>query len=451
MITMFLTLFYVLISLLLLNLVIIIHELGHYSAARFFGFYAQEVSIGFGRLLFQSIDNHNTRWSLRLWPLGGYVDFYSHDVSSQSIRYASLGYFKQTCIILGGIIANLVTAFLILTLCFYSGFYDRRMIVMEVSPSSPAYQLGIRSGDQLLTINNNPCVNWEITQLAMILYHANAQEFTIEYSQDGETFKNSVSTGNWDTISHEHSILDRFGTTPIYDRYSLRIQSVLPNSPAQQHGLVSGDKIYSIDSIPLSNAEDLVKYIYARPYQTVTIRVEKSELEIVDINITLGAKGLIVPTGFLGARFFPSLSYDDIYVYHTYDLSTSVYLAGKTILYYLATSMFIIAYVITGKMSLSVFSGPIYIIAQTQQLLGYQQIILTLRWFAAINICLAFVNLLPLPVLDGGQWLLLTLEKLFHRPIPGNIKSWLYAICYGGLLGLVVTVSILDLQKVLLG
>ena len=84
-----------------------------------------------------------------------------------------------------------------------------------------------------------------------------------------------------------------------------------------------------------------------------------------------------------------------------------------------------------------------------QQFFYYQMFVGILRWIAAINICLAFVNLLPLPVLDGGQWLILAIERMLGQPLPDHVRFWLFAISYSALLGLLVSITILDLQKLL--
>ena len=96
-------------------------------------------------------------------------------------------------------------------------------------------------------------------------------------------------------------------------------------------------------------------------------------------------------------------------------------------------------------------AGPVFIISQTQTIIYYEYFISLLRWFAAINICLAFANLIPLPMLDGGQWLILCIEKILGRPLSNNTKEWLYALCFGFLVALMVTITLQDISRVMRG
>ena len=438
-------------SLLTLHFVIIIHELGHYYAARLSSFMAKEVSIGFGKCLYSWKDNYGTTWSLRLWPFGGYVDFSGLKPKQQNLAFQRLGFLRQSFIIFGGIIANLTTAFILLSFCFFHGYDERKMTILRITQDSPAYESGLKSGDSIISIEDLQTINWELTQLKLIQLQFNQQPFTINYQRQSHEFQAEFSPKNWPILSQKQSILDIIGITPIYDDYSNTIVSVSAYSPAYNLGLTSGDSIIKMNGQAIVNGESLSQWIYNHPGEEVSITYTDGKTgEIKSGNIIIESRGLFRPYGYLGIYLSPKYSLSEIYHPISFSVSESFFYAYQTIVYYISTSFIILYYVISGKMSLSVFSGPIGILIQSQKIISYQHLIIYLRWFSAIHICLAFINLLPIPILDGGQWCMLVIEKLIRKPISSDLRSWIYACCYGLIIGMLVTVTLLDLQSLLI-
>ena len=431
----FYTLLSLLTSLLLLNLVIMIHELGHYFTAYYSGMIAQEVSVGFGKVLYSIRDSKGTMWSLRLWPLGGYVDLYGTKTKQQSMLFH-------------GIICNLFAAFLVLTLCFTSGFDQKKLIVHSVTSNSPAMQAGLQPGDRLVAIDNTPLKNWELTQLRFILYTTSYAEHTLTYQREGKYHTTTISSANWPMFGSNNTILSAFGILPIHDPLSLTVSAVAADSAASLAGLRPGDTIQALNGEPVVSVSALIKSIRSLPGEHVTLRIARNH-NTYDLSFVVDKQGWLLSSGVLGARFNPTIPYSEMYQYQSYPLLESATLSLETIGYYLLTSFVVLAYLITGKLTLSMLAGPVFIISQTQQFLHYKLFIALMRWFAAINICLAFANLIPLPMLDGGQWCILCIEKLRGKPLSNNTKEWLYALCFGFLVALMTTITLLDISRIL--
>lgn len=444
------TLISLLLSLLLLNTVIMIHELGHYVAAAYAGMTAHEVSVGFGRILFSTKDQYGTTWSWRLWPLGGYVDLYGPNAQKQADYFSTLSFFKQSLILFAGILVNLFSAFVVLTLCFTTGFDQKKLIIQDIEPYSPAAEIGLKAGDTLVAVDDIPLENWELTQLRFILFTTSHKERSLSYQRNGTPYHTNFSSANWPLFSSEKTILTTFGIKPLRDPLSLTLSAVQVGGPAAFAGMEIGDTIIAVDDTPVSGVRDLIQIVREMPGETVTITVSRAG-ELIDIPVQIGVKGWLRTHGILGVRFSQTMSHAELYQYTSYPLHHAALMSITTISAYLVTSFVVLGYLITGKLSLSMLAGPVFIISQTQTIIYYEYFISLLRWFAAINICLAFANLIPLPMLDGGQWLILCIEKILGRPLSNNTKEWLYALCFGFLVALMVTITLQDISRVMRG
>ena len=393
-------------TLLSIACIILIHELGHYLAARLNKLYAHSVSIGFGKCLLSYTDTHNTTWQLRALPLGGYVDLIGSECNKKT-QWTNLHYLQKSSIILAGITSNLILAWLLLTITTSIGFEQRSSIVAKVYPNTPAAEMSLLPGDKIVKINHTPVANIEQTMLTIAMAHNHYDRFSITVLRQGQ--ERILHTHNhWQLIQEKRSITRNFGISFQRDYTPATLTHVAKYSAAEQAGLRRYDKIISINDRPVYTAHDVTDYLRDHPKQPLTLTILRQQQKIT---ITINKNHNAIKT----LRFQPPTKQTAEYFIYQEPLTKASYSSLHLIYQHLYLQTNILFQIVIGKLSIHILSGPVEILQLSFMLSHSVAFMLWLRWLAAINISLAFINLLPLPILDGGQWLITTLTALTGR------------------------------------
>lgn len=397
----------ILVALLALSLLIIIHELGHFLAAKSAGIKVLEFSLFMGPKLF-SVTKGETMYSLRLIPMGGFVKMEGEEESSDDPRaFANQPVGKKAMVVSAGPIMNILTAFVFAVIFLTpTGFYTNK--ITGIADDSPLKRVGAEVGDRLVSYGGKRFFDIA-TDMNIFMYGEDGREKEVVYFDADENQKVTKVVAPGRTATR---IRLGFTAKLAGNEASNIIDMVETDSPMDKAGIRRGDKVIKLDDTEVSNTEEIREYLNAaREDKTapLTVTVDRNGetltfeniVPFADFQYTLG-----INAEHKQGNFFEVLkaSFD-------YCVST-------------IRSVFIsIGWLINGTVSFKELSGPVGIIGtvgsvvETQQPVGY--ILLNLVYLCSfISINLGIMNLIPLPALDGGMLLILLIEKIRRKPLP---------------------------------
>jgi regulator of sigma E protease len=401
------------------SVLIIVHELGHFFAARLFGVKVTDFSIGFGPALFKK-KIRQTNLSVCLFPLGGYIKM-AGDNRSESRGYRDEFFSKSPAIrsgiVFAGPLFNYILAFLFLIIIATVGFPVQDTIVGAVEKGSPAQEAGIQPGDKLVAVNDKKVETW--SQLKKEIYQAEAS-VDISLERNNEKIQLNVPVV-------EEEITDQLGRTTKVSQigimlYKPVIGEVIEQYPAEEAGIKEGDQILEVDGEKIENWQDLAENIQ-NSKEAVQLKIKRGK-EVFSLKVPVRKEEV---EGFKSGQEYISvigirpLSNEKI-------LKTAFpgsLLKGADML--LKTTLLSVKglwYMITDP-SISFresIAGPIYIsyiISKTAQ----HGLVALLQLISLLSIFLFIINLLPIPVFDGGHIVFFGIEKLKGSPLSQKTED----------------------------
>jgi regulator of sigma E protease len=402
---------------LVLGVLIIVHELGHYCVARWAGVKVVRFSVGFGRTLFsRRIGSDNTEWAISVFPLGGYVKMLDENegVVSPEEQHRSFNrqsVWRRMAIVVAGPAANLLLAILVYWWLFWHGTEEPRPIIGTPIASSPAALAGLENGEQVLKAGGEFVQTWQEMRWALVRKAVDQNAIELEVvNQRNEMAVRRLDLSSARKDGWEGDALEKLGIRFYRPRIPPVLGSVAPASAATVAGLRQGDEILAIDNEPIISWPDVVHTVRASPRKPLSFEIRRNDerllfsitpasfqeggREIGRIGVAVTDKGhsrsdmmVVVRYGFLSAL---GKAIDE-----TWDKSVfSLLMIGK---------------MITGEVSWRNISGPVTIADYAGQSakLGIDYY---LKFLALVSISLAVLNLLPIPILDGGHLLYYVLE-----------------------------------------
>jgi regulator of sigma E protease len=424
--------------LLLFGAAIFVHELGHFIVARWRGLKVEGFSIGFGPKIFGWTRN-GIDYALRWIPAGGFVKL-PQMITSETLEGKSDGKeplppispLSKTLVALAGPAMNAVFAFVLATVIFFVGLPElvNPAIIGAVEPGSPEAKLGIVAGDRIVEVNGKPVKSWEDTWMATAFAPTNVVPVTIEHGQARQTYylptKVNADVGlkllNLEPLSH-----------PVFT-------DIRPGSAAEEAGLKPNDKVVAFADVPIAGEEQLIRLIRKRPGEPTAIEVLRGKDRL---KLTVTPKlDPVKKAGFLGAGVAPDM--------------TSVYqvrwpgpppweLVGEECRRTFETVNALMHSKKTG-VGVGDLSGPPGILAglaaqvKTDFRLG-------LRFMILLNISLAILNLLPVPVLDGGHVTMAVAEAIRGRPLSPRVQEYATTVFAVLLISFMLYVSYNDVRR----
>ena len=403
-----------------LGVLIVVHELGHYLVARLCGVKVLRFSVGFGRpLATWRVGPDRTEWVVAAVPLGGYVkmvDEREGDVApaDRPRAFNRQSVWRRIAIVAAGPVANFLLAILLYWWLFMSGVQEAKPILAAPDPGTIAAEAGVARGDTIRAINGEPVagsqeVRWRLLQLALDRKSAQLEVVDARGTIDSRTLDLSrVSTGDI-----EGDLLAKLGLKLELTRAV--IGDVLAGSVAERAGLALGDRVVAIGDQPIGTWGDFVTRVRASPGRPLVIDIqrggERRRIELTPETATEGGKSI----GRIGAGSgaFYKVSYGPFEaatraVAKTWEMSVfSLRMLGK---------------MIVGEISWRNLSGPVTIADYAGQSasLGLAPY---LSFLALISISLGVLNLLPIPLLDGGHLMYYTIELLKGSPVSERVME----------------------------
>ncbi|CAB1368064.1 RIP metalloprotease RseP [Denitratisoma oestradiolicum] len=440
-----------------LGSLIVVHELGHFLVARWCGVKVLRFSVGFGRTLWMrkwGVDR--TEWAISAFPLGGYVkmlDEREGDVAPEEVHRAfnrqSVG--KRMLIVAAGPLSNLLLAVLLYWVMFVQGVQEVRPLLEQPVAGSPAAQAGIHAGELVRSVDGNPVLTWNQLRLKLINRALDASVVALELqAADGALLERQLDLSRIAATEVDENLMSRIGLALQRPRWPALVGAVAAGSPAQQAGLLPEDKILEIAGTPIAFWDEVTAVIRARPGQRLPLKFlragEARQVEITPEVIaeqggSIGRIGVSVraPEGqsplLVEVRYGPLEAAGNALT-QTWDTTRlTLVMMGR---------------MVTGDISWRNLSGPVAIADYAGQsarmgLTSY------LRFLALISISLGVLNLLPVPVLDGGHLMYYLLEFFRGRPVSDEALELGQRIGLG-LLGLLMAVALYnDLNRLISG
>jgi regulator of sigma E protease len=439
-------LIYIFSFLVLISIIVFIHELGHFSFARLFGVRVLDFSIGFGKSIKSWETKSKTIFNLRLLPFGGYVKMNGEEISEKSQSsdsYSSKKYYQKLLITLGGPFFNFILAVVIFFIINLFGAYKIMPIVGDVLPDSIAHKKGIEKGDLISKIDDIEISSFSDAQLALSKRLGESGDIEIEILRNESPFEFYFPINNWLSSKEPSNLLYELGVFPPLKPV---IGSVIDDSPAAEGGIKSGDKILEINNKPIIFWGDIRQEINKSRGNNIPVKILRDN----EIN-TLRVKPNLSKTDYIwqiGVNSSFELS-DTARVLEKFSPKDSLRKSISQTYVVIENSITFIGKIIFGQVSAKNLGGPVMIGQYAGESVIYGGLYSFLYLIALISISLGIVNLFPLPVLDGGQALILTIEKIIGRDLPDKVLDIFYRVGAAFLIFLFAFVFINDIFRIL--
>lgn len=431
-----------------LGILVAVHEWGHFWVARRCGVKVERFSIGFGKALWRRKDKLGTEFVIAAIPLGGYVKMLDErvdQVSEQDLPYAfnRQHVLKRIAIIAAGPLVNFLFAIFALFIMYLIGLETIKPVVGSIQPDSVLSQSNIPENAILTQVGSRKVVDWEDVAYEFMSFIGN-DEMVVKWTDEKSTYERSatINLSEWKFDPDKTSVFASLGLTPYRPKVLNVLGYVEDGSAAQSIGLQANDKIVSLNGTSMQNWEQIVGYVSTRPNQPVAVDVLRNG-QIINLNGIIGSKTNEQKTkGYMG--FTPTLEPwpEGVLFVHQYGLVDAISKAMDKTWRLMTLSIEMLGKLITGDVSVKNLSGPIAI-AQGAGSSASLGLVYFLGFLALISVNLGIINLLPLPVLDGGHLLYYFIELLSGRPVPESVQEVGFKIG-GVLLLLLMSIAIVN-------
>ena len=417
-------LFYLAAFALVIGILVFVHESGHFLVARWAGVKVLRFSISFGRPLFSwKAGRDRTEWAIGAFPLGGYVkmlDEREGEVAAAELHrsFNRQSVWRRIAIVAAGPGANFLLAVLVYWVLFWHGTEELKPVLGPPVAESPAAAAGIVNGEEVLKVGPVVVQTWQEMRWALLKQAMEQSSVDLEVINSQREISirrldvKSASADGW-----EGDALDKLGISFFRPQIPPVLGAISADSPAKAAGLRNGDRILSIDGQPLDNWLDFVTIVRASAGQKLLLGLERKG-ERLSIEITpMERQDRQRSFGQIGASVEnPGAARNDLMTLVRYAPMAAFVKAidetGDKALFTLTS----IYRMITGDISWRNISGPITIADYAGQSarLGANYY---LQFMALVSISLAVLNLLPIPILDGGHLLYYLVEIVMRRPL----------------------------------
>jgi len=416
-----------------LGVIIVVHEAGHLLVAKAFGVRVMTFSVGFGKRLW-GFQRGETEYRVSAVPLGGYVRLGGEspeDVDPTDPReFLNKPRWQRILVYLAGPAANIILAILVFSVVFMVGievmsFPDMPALIGGVEASSSAAQAGLRRGDRILTVKGEPVESWQDVLLGVMGSPDRPVPLTIRRGQ--QTLAATVTP----KLVPRYEVGDLAGMIPMVRP---QVIEIVKGQPAEAAGFRPGDEIRAVDGRPVIDSQAFVDAISPRAGQQIGVQVLRDgrplTLTVVPRNDN-GSGRIGVKIGFY-QRFGPSRAFVEGTRYSVQTVEQIFQILGK---------------IFTRQLSAKgALAGPLEIAKQSGEAarLGFKYL---LQLMGFISISIAVMNLMPIPILDGGQIFILMVEGVIRRDLSLRLKEVISQVGFVMILLLMFVVIYFDVMK----
>ena len=413
----------------LLGVLVVIHEGGHFFVLRMCKVHVDRFSVGMGPVIFKKKDKKGTEFALSALPLGGYVSYLSKkalDAEPEMKKnftpeqldnlFETKPKWQRAAVMFAGPLANFILAVIIFTFIFsFQQTVKPIFLVDDEYVSSSSISGDINNNDILVSINGEKISNPTEYRLALLANAGLTGDIKAGFlnAQSNEAYYRNISVVDFLSNSEQQQEPENFLPIEIKSYISPEIGSLSRQGPASHAGVMAGDKILEIDGTSINHFAEVSDFLTSSPRSNVNLVIQrKGEIKSFYINTEISEDG--TPILGISAAYKRSITEAFIKsVKDTYNLSV------KTLLF--------IGKMITGNMGAENLSGPVGIAKMSGEAFS-AGFLPFLYLMAILSISLGVLNLLPIPVLDGGQLTMLAIEAIRGEPLPTRVENFTYTI-----------------------
>lgn len=448
-----------LLSIIAFNIIIIVHELGHFIVAKLSKIQVLEFSLFFGPKIF-SIKIGETMYSLRLIPALAYVKLEGEEEESDSERsFGNKSVFTRMAVIAAGPIANILLATVLLMVIISTSGYETTK-VGKVLEGSPAYEAGLREGDIIKSYDGKKV--YAPAEEMLFLMASKGKEANVKIERNGNEEQVSIKP----LVIPANRLLLGFRAKESYGKESNVVSSVISKQADENNNLKPGDRILKIDNQEIKSMPDILNYLKTvsdeklKDEKADKNKDDKSKESNIVLNVNVLRDGNIVPLQIkpffekgrsdsydIGMAFAPNVKGG------AGDIVREAFISTYS---YTRVSIYSIIYLFQGKFSFAEVTGPVGMVATMNEVVQMvpsmmDKILSILNLMVFISIALGIANLLPIPPADGSRLILLALEAVRRKPLPVEKERMIMAAGFVFMMILFVVVLFSDIFKIFNG
>lgn len=415
-----------------IGVLVTFHEFGHYWVARKMGVRVLRFSVGFGKPLFtwrRKNDSDNVEYAIAAIPLGGYVkmlDEREGNVPAEELHRAfnRQPVLKRSLIVFAGPAFNFILAIFLYWLVFVVGTTAQRPLLGEPLAESVAAQAGFSVKDEILQVGESEVASWNAFRIGLIDKGLDGGQLDIKVRDaDGFVTMRSLQLGDTRVLEDETDIVTRLGFKMWQPRLAAEIGGVMEDGAASQAGLDKGDIIRSINAAPVNEWSEIVELVRENPNTLLKFTIDRNGQQL-SIDVIPGSKKLgKEEVGYIGAyQNIPDEVRDEMMVELKYGPIESFPKAAVKTWDMSLLTLRVLWKMVTGEASLNNISGPITIAqyAGVTATIGFTTFI---GFLAIISVSLGVLNLLPIPMLDGGHLFYYLIEVIKGGPVSETFEA----------------------------
>lgn len=418
-----------------IGLLISIHEMGHYLAARFFNVKILRFSIGFGGKIFSiRFGKDQTEWVLSWIPLGGYVKMLDDPIETihpteRHRAFQAIAPFKRMIIAFAGPFTNLAFAVLVYFVAFVQGVPDIRPILGDIEPNSPAAQAGLAYGQEILKIEQQEVEGWNDVHRLLFQNMFNHKIVSLEVADHNKILSKSLNLEALAQNEQEKSLFSVLGLSVLQPIRTFEIEKVLPNQAAEKAGLKPHDRLIQINGTVITRWEQVTRAIQNHPNQSVALKIVRNGMPLTLTLIPEAVKqedGSIVGKVGIAPKVDPELV-KKMMITISYPIPEAFLMACEKTWDISVLTLKTLGKILTGEFSAKHISGPLSM-ANYAEKSTHGGMNSYFSFLALVSLSLFVFNLLPIPVLDGGHILLYSIEIIQGKPVSERLVAISYYI-----------------------
>lgn len=440
-------------TLVALGVLVTFHEFGHFWVARRCGVKVLRFSVGFGMPLLRWHDRRGTEFVIAAIPLGGYVKMLDEregevpaDQLDQSFNRKTVR--QRIAIVAAGPIANFLLAIVFFWVLAMMGSQQVRPVIGAVESDSMAAKAGLVAGQEIVSIDGEPTTGWGAVNLQLVRRMGESGTINVVVREQDSTAETprELALDHWLKGADEPDPIKSLGIRPWRPALPPVLAELDPKGPAQAAGLKTGDRLLALDGQALGDWQQVVDLVRVRPDTKIVLKVERDGAQI-DVPVALSVRGEAKAAGgYLGAgvkgvEWPPSMVREVSFgplaaigegAKRTWTMSVLTLESLKKMLF--------------GELSVKNLSGPITI-AKVAGASAQSGVADFLNFLAYLSISLGVLNLLPIPVLDGGHLLFYLVEWVRGRPLSDRVQGWGIQIGISLVVGVMLLALVNDLGR----